>query len=129
MASEEVESLRARFTPLLERLAAETGLAITMGKITYTKHNAVFAVEAALRGEGGVTMGREAEAFLQHAIQFGLQPDDLGRDFEHFDKWYRIVGMKPRSTKTPVMTKVSPHAPVCVEVDDEPPGELPPQPS
>lgn len=158
MTSDEVERLRARLTPLLDRLAAETGLTITMGKITYTKHNAVFAVEAAVRGEGGVTMGREAEAFLQHAIQFGLEPGDLGRDFEHFDKWYRIVGMKPRSTKTPVIcqrivppsanltlfpahvvrhymenhgmrTKASPHARVRVEVVDEPPGELPALPS
>jgi hypothetical protein len=48
-------------------------------------------------------MGREAEAFLANAIQFGFEPGDLGRDFEHFDRWYRIVGMKPRSTKTPVI--------------------------
>ncbi|MBZ0150545.1 MAG: hypothetical protein IT456_26465 [Planctomycetes bacterium] len=155
MTEQDVALLRQKLTPLLERLAAETGLSVTMGKITYTKHNAVFAVEAAVRGEGGVTMGREAEAFLANAIQFGLEPGDLGRDFEHFDKWYRIVGMKPRSTKTPVIcqqiappsqrltlfpahlvrhymeqhgmrTKTSPHARVRIEVAGEPPeGELP----
>lgn len=153
MTAEAVERLRAKLTPMLDRRAAETGLSITMGKITYTKHNAVFAVEAAVRGEAGIAMGREAEAFLTNAIQFGLEPGDLGRDFEHFDKWYRIVGMKPRSTKTPVIcqrivppsknltlfpahivrhymeqggtrTKPSPHARVRVAVVHEPPGEL-----
>ena len=108
---------------------------------------------AAVRGEGGITMGREAEAFLGNAIQFGLEPGDLGRDFQHFDNWYRIVGMKPRS-KTPVIcqrieppskfqslfpahivrhylekygfrTRVSPHARIQVQIGEEPPGELP----
>jgi hypothetical protein len=124
-----------------------------MGKITYTGNNAVFAVEAAVRGPGGVVMGREAEAFLQNAMQFGLEMTDLGRDFEHFDKWYRIVGMKPRS-KSPVVcqridppakfltlfpahvvrhymekggfrTKVSPHARVKIEIGVDG-GEEPP---
>src|SRR5689334_24820279 len=102
MTSLAVDELRSRLQPLLDRVAAETGLAISMGKITYTRNNAVFTVEAALRGEGGITMGREAEAFLLSAIRFGLEPGDLGRDFQHLDHWYRIVGMKPRS-KTPVI--------------------------
>ncbi len=154
MTDQEVERLRAKLTPLLDRLAAETGLSISMGKITYTKHNAVFAVEAAVRGDSGIVMGREAEAFLANAIQFGLEPGDLGRDFEHFDKWYRIVGMKPRSVKTPVIcqriepsskhwtlfpahivrhymekhgmrTNQSPFARVKVQIGEEPSGETP----
>lgn len=158
MTAKEVQLLRSRLEPLLERLGAQSGLSITMGKVTYSRNNAVFAVEAAVLGEGGVTMGREAEAFLMNAIQFGLQAGDLGRDFEHFDAWYRIVGLKPRSTKTPVIcqrivppsphqtlfpahivrhymerqgmrTKPSPHAQVRVEIGDEPPGELPASPS
>ncbi len=133
-------------------MAAETGLSITMGKITYTGNNAVFAIESAVRGSGGVVMGREAEAFLLHAMQFGLVITDLGRDFEPSDKWYRNVGMNPRS-KNPVVcqridppakfltlfpahvvrhymekgdfrTKASPHARVKVEIGEEPPGEL-----
>jgi hypothetical protein len=153
MSSLRVEELRRRLQPLVERLAAEMGLAFSIGKITYTKNNAVFAIEAAVRGVGGVAMGREAESFLMNAIQFGLEPTDLGLDFQHFDKWYRIVGMKPRS-KTPVIcqridpaskfqslfpahvvrhylekdgfrTKVSPHARVKVQIGEEPPGELP----
>jgi hypothetical protein len=158
LTTQEVESLRARLTPLLERLAVETGLSLTMGKITYTRHNAVFAVEAAVRGESGIVMGREAEAFLTSAIQFGLELGDLGRDFEHLEKWYRIVGMRHRSRKAPVIcqqivppsrdrllfpahlvrhyleqqggrTKASPHRRVRVEIVDEPPGELPALPS
>ena len=153
MSAQRVEELRARLQPLLDRLAAETGLTITMGKITYTGNNAVFAVEAAVRGAGGIVMGREAEAFLMNAMQFGLEVTDLGRDFQHFDKWYRIVGMKPRS-KTPVICQridpqskfqslfpahvvrhylekeggrnlPSPHARVQVQIGEEPAGDLP----
>lgn len=57
MTDQEVALLRSKLTPMLERLAAESGLSITMGKITYTRHNAVFAVEAAVRGEGGARWG------------------------------------------------------------------------
>ncbi|MBM4059638.1 MAG: hypothetical protein FJ265_00865 [Planctomycetes bacterium] len=151
MDEAEVTKLLARLRPLLDHLAAESGLSISVGKASYTRHNAVFAIEAAVRGAGGVAMGREAEAFLREAIRFGLQPDDLGRDFQHFDTWYRILGMKPRS-KCPVVcaqiaspaealhlfpahlvrhyleahgmrTKVSPHARVDLGGDE--PGEPP----
>jgi hypothetical protein len=104
----EVDNLRARLEPLLARVAAETGMSISMGKITYTGNNAVFAIEAAVRGVGGVVMGREAEAFLLNAMQFGLEITDLGRDFEHFDKWCRIVGMKPRSKNPVVCQRIEP---------------------
>jgi len=153
MSALRVEELRARLQPLLDRVAAETELTLTMGKITYTAHNAVFAIEAAVRGAGGVVMGREAEAFLMNALQFGLEVTDLGRDFQHFDKWYRIVGMKPRS-KTPVIcqridppskfqtlfpahvvrhylekdglrNKPSPHSRIQVQIGGEPDGDLP----
>lgn len=148
MSALRVEELRARLQPVLGRVAAEMGLAITMGKITYTGNNAVFAVEAAVRGASGIVMGREAEAFLLNAMQFGLEVTDLGRDFEHFDNWYRIVGMKARS-KTPVVcqridppskfqtlfpahvvrhylekdglrTKASPHARIQVQIGEDP---------
>jgi hypothetical protein len=153
MTSLEVDKILGKLQPLVDRLAAETGFAISIGKINYTGNNAVFTIEAAVRGVGGIKMGREAEAFLVNAIQFGLEITDLGRDFLHFDKWYRIVGMKPRS-KTPVIcqrieppsnvqtlfpahvvrhylekdgfrTKPSPHARVRVTIGDDPQGELP----
>ena len=153
MDQREVHKLMARMRPLLDRLATETGLVLSIGKTTYTRHNAVFTIEAAVRGSAGVAMGREAEAFVQNAIEFGLQADDLGRDFQHFDKWYRIVGMKPRS-KNPVIcaqidppsqrktlfpahivrhylehhgmrTKVSPHGRIKVEIGGEGAGVLP----
>jgi hypothetical protein len=153
MTSLEVDRLLGKLRPLVDRLAAETGLAVSIGKINYTGNNAVFTIEAAVRGVGGIKMGREAEAFLLNALQFGLEISDLGRDFLHLDHWYRIVGMKPRS-KTPVIcqrieppskfqtlfpahvvrhylekegfrAKPSPHARVRVVVDDDPPGELP----
>ncbi len=114
MDDAEVTRLLGRLQPLMDRLAAETGLVISVGKVTYTKHNAVFTIEAAIRGNGGVALGREAEAFLQGAIQFGLQADDLGRDFEHFDKWYRIVGMKPRSRNPVVCAQIAPPSKVRV---------------
>ena len=69
MSTQRVEELRVRLQLLLDRVAGEMGLEISLGKITYTRNNAVFAVEAAVRGEGGVTMGR-AEAFHASAAQF-----------------------------------------------------------
>ena len=153
MDGERVDALRRRLQPLLDRVAAESGLALTIGKITYTRNNAVFAIEAAVRGPGGIVMGREAEAFLVNALQFGFELTDLGRDFQHVDNWYRIVGMKPRS-KTPVICQriappskfqslfaahvvrhhlekhghrhtPSPHARIQVQIGEEPPPDAP----
>lgn len=70
-----IHQLSARLRPLLERVGAETGLVISLGKATYTANNAVFAVEAAMRGNGGIVMNRQAEAFRDNAVQFGLHPN------------------------------------------------------
>jgi hypothetical protein len=106
-----VQQLFARLRPLLDRVGEETGLAIAIGKATYTTNNAVFTVEAAVRGSGGVVMNRQAEAFRDNAVQVGLHPDDLGRDFEHDGIWFRVVGMKPRSKYPIVCARIAPPSP------------------
>lgn len=150
MNEQDVRSLSQKLDTVLERLAAETGLAIKIGGVRFSPNNAVITIEAAERGLRGVVMGRDAEAFVDRAADFGLEPTDLGVDFKHFDKWYRIVGLKPRSknpvlcagiaprtkhlTKFPVYivrhyleahsarTKASPHASVRIELEGEADG-------
>lgn len=117
MNAERVQQLRQRLEPLLGQLAAETGLVLTMGKITYTANNAVFAIEAAQRGVGGIPMGRAAESFVAGAARFGLDPTDLGRDFQARDGWYRIVGLNPRSKHPVICQRIDPPAPHLTRFD------------
>lgn len=151
MNEQDVRSLSHKLDKALERLAVETGFAIKIDGVRFSSNNAVITIEAAERGLRGVIMGRDAEAFLERAADFGLEPADLGLDFEHFDKWYRIVGLRPRS-KNPVLcagiapktahltkfpayivrhyleahgarTKASPHATVRIEFEGEVGGD------
>ncbi len=44
-----------------------------------------------------------AEAFRLYAPYRGLSADDLGREFQHKDSSYRIVGFNPSNTRYPVI--------------------------
>jgi len=110
MNEDRVRILLTKLNKLLAKLAEETDLAIAVDTTKYSDNNAVITIEAAERSPDGVIMGRDAEAFLDRAVEFALQPTDLGLEFKHFDKRYRIVGMKPRSRAPVLCERIDPPA-------------------
>lgn len=56
--------------------------------------------------EGGVTVTKEAQAFLDHCTYLGLQTEDLGREFSHPSLGScRVIGYKPRNRKFPMIVE------------------------
>ena len=54
--------------------------------------------------ESGVTMTEEADYMVKHASYYGLKAADLGRIFSTPDgNEYRILGIRRRATKRPIM--------------------------
>ena len=87
----------------LQACAEKLGLVISIGNATYTDTNVTFKVECAEISEDGTVMNKEASDFKSGAYLYGLEPEDFGREFESNGKVFKIVGLKARSRKYPVI--------------------------
>lgn len=53
-------------------------------------------------GEDGGELSSAGKAFISHAPLYGLEPSDLGKEFESRGATYKITGFNPRSHKYPI---------------------------
>jgi len=99
------KDLRAAIAEALASVEAEFGVAISLGNATFTRERVTFKVEAATVDENGDANTKEAADFKLHALEYGLQPHDLGRSFDSLGTTFTIVGLKPRSKKYPILAR------------------------
>jgi hypothetical protein len=55
--------------------------------------------------DDGRVRSEEAETFRHYATSYGLKPEDLGREFNTSCGTYRIIGLKPKNRKYPVIVE------------------------
>lgn len=91
----------------LEQVGKEEGFTIRLGNATYSNSNVTFKLELSTVNEDGSVNTKEATDFKNYASMYGLNPNDLGRTFEHIGDVYTVVGCKPRSRKFPILCKNS----------------------
>lgn len=97
-------TLTARANAALKVLGEEFGLTITVkGGGQFSDSTFQTKVEFALPSAGGELMTTEATAFRLNARLYGLQPDDLFREFTYAGKRVKIVGLKTRAHKMPIL--------------------------
>jgi len=77
------------------------GIKFNVGNATYSPTNVRFKVEAAEVSTDGIVLNREADAYKQLQAMYSLP--DLGTLFVSVGKQYKIVGIKPRSDKFPIL--------------------------
>ncbi len=91
--------VRGLINAALTDALAQHGLTATIGNITYS--------DADFKCKLTVSCGSNEDAakreFEKNAFLFGLKPDDYGRDFSFNGKMFKLVAIKPRSTKYPLV--------------------------
>ncbi len=100
-----VQHVIKRLTAALEPLAKELAVAIDVGNCTFGANNCRFQLSIALLDSGGKAITEEADCFRNNAKLFGFEPDDLGRKFVFRRQSYTICGLKPKSSKYPVIAQ------------------------
>ncbi len=95
--------LQAAVKLALAPVAEEFGIDITVKGGTFSPSSLVQKIEFATVGEGGLVNDRDAESFKMSAARYGLKIDDLGREFSYAGGRYRVVGLRPKSRKYPVV--------------------------
>ena len=113
-----LKSLRVSLDAALAKVAAEHGISISAGNISFTAETATIKLNAGVIGSGGVAVTKEAQAFDQYKNLVGLGSLNVGDAISIQGADYTISGYKPRSKRSPVVvTKVSNGSSYKVSVD------------
>jgi hypothetical protein len=100
-----VKYIRKRLETAVKPLAEELGVAIDIGGCTFNASNCRFQLKIAVLDSNGKAITEESESFRSNAKLFGLEPDDLGKEFVFRGQSYTICGLKPKSRKYPVIAR------------------------
>jgi len=88
----------------LDSVAKRYGVQIKVGNSRFSNTNCTTKIDISTVNEGGTVMTKEATDYNRYASSFGLTKK-LGDTFEFRYDTYEIVGLKPRSSKYPVLAK------------------------
>jgi len=88
----------------LDAVANRYGVQIKVGNSRFSDSNCTTKIDISTVNEGGTVMTKEATDFNRFATSFGITKK-LGDTFEFRYDTYEIVGLKPRSSKYPVLAK------------------------
>lgn len=88
----------------LDAVAKRYGVQIKVGNSRFSDSNCTTKIDISTVNEGGTVMTKEATDFNRFATSFGITKK-LGDTFEFRYDTYEIVGLKPRSSKYPVLAK------------------------
>ena len=97
--------LETLFEKAEKKMGKELGVKISVGNISFSTDNATVKIEVADIGEGGEVQSREVVDFKNYASMYGLKATDYGKTFKMRGTSYKIVGMKPRSKKYPIIVE------------------------
>lgn len=86
----------------LKPVADRFGVQIKTKGGTYTPGNYLLRLEIATIGDDGQVHTQAVEDFRKYAPAFGLEPDDLGREFRTGRGRYRITGLSSYRPKFPI---------------------------
>ena len=97
--------LREELNPILAKFGAKYGLKAEALNATYTSSQATFKLSFATLTPDGDVLDKDAESFRDSAELYGLQGSDLFRHFTSRGDDYKIVGLKSRSNRYPILCR------------------------
>ena len=97
--------LEEMFDKVEKEIEEELNIKFKVGNISYSNEYATIKLEASDIGENGEALSKEAISFQKLAEFYGLKASDLGKTFKVMGNTYKIVGLKPRSKKYPILVQ------------------------
>lgn len=95
--------LNAEIEAALQSVADKHGISIKTGGASFTAQNYRLKLEVAIKDGNGDALTKQATDFQKHATQFGLSPDDFGREFVNRRSTFKIVGIAIGSWRYPIL--------------------------
>jgi hypothetical protein len=94
--------ISAKVQAALEEAFADTGITVKTGNGTFSPSKFTLKVDFTTMVGG---KSNEELEFGRYASRYGLSADDFGKQFSRGGDTYTICGVKPRSSKYPILAK------------------------
>lgn len=95
--------LRPAIDKALAQVAADFGIKLETGKISYSGPTATIKIEAGVIGASGIVETKERQAWAQLADLYGFPADALDMIITLRGERFRIAGLLPNGPKFPVL--------------------------
>ncbi|MHA1961830.1 MAG: hypothetical protein ACW99U_16600 [Candidatus Thorarchaeota archaeon] len=105
LTNSEVRKIRDTLQEKLSGVGKEMGMDLRVGNARYDDNSVTFQLVASVVTADGEVLTPEVEAFRRNARAFGFQPDDLYAEVHTSRGLGKIVGLKPRNRKYPVIVE------------------------
>jgi len=101
----ECERIRDAVDAALKETGERLGMTFRAGNMSYDPDGLSVTIKLAgsVDGEDGEAVDPMVQEFKRHCDQFDLRPDHLGKEIKLEGTTFRIVGLKPRSPKFPII--------------------------
>jgi hypothetical protein len=98
-----LKELRRKIEVALSEVGAAEGIDFSLGGISFSDHSFTVSVKAAMISDG-ISSFEQVE-WNQYCRSFGLEEEDFGKSFRDKGSVMTIVGIKPRSSKYPIIVR------------------------
>jgi hypothetical protein len=108
--SKNIDTIRAAIDAKLQEVSQEYGIALTIGGMRYsaseiTTRLTVKSIGSDIKEGESIQEASDRAEFDRYAQSFGLKPEYFGQVVIVNGKRFRIVGIKPRSSKFPILVQ------------------------
>ena len=101
-----VDQFRNEFEALVKDFEEKHGVKFGLGTITYGPSQLHSKMTVTIVGEGENPKDVEGKTSLKrHGFRFGLTDEDFNKRIQFLGKVYQLKGIKPRSSKYPIIAK------------------------
>lgn len=98
-----IKEMRAEMDSALHDIGQKHGVTFQINGITFGTSDFRCRVDAIITGDSGDTV--YSIEFKNKCWKYGFQKEDLGREFRSGDNRFKIVGLKTRNRKYPVIAE------------------------
>lgn len=106
LQTKEIDPLRQDINVALQSVAEKYGISIKAGNASYNDESVQFKLVCTTMGENGQVETKEAKDFKVYASMYGLNKEDLGKEFTAGRDKFQITGLKPRSRNCIIAKKL-----------------------
>lgn len=100
-----LEELRKEINPKLKEIGEKFGISLRLGRISYDAYSFTGKIEAKILISREETEKIERGEFESLAVFYGLKKEDYGRTFSQNGKIFKIVAIKTRNRKYPIIAR------------------------
>lgn len=98
-----LKGLREELQAALQEVAKRHDIQISVGAARFTDTDCTIKVQMLAKGDGAAIQSKEEKDFIRYANMYGLQPEDLGKEFQRGLHVFRVSGLKIPNRRLPVL--------------------------